>query len=182
MSVKQSVEWLAAETEVLGENLPQCRSVHHKYHVTWLGLEPGPGNRHIKILKKKISALTCKERLPYPCSYEIFLLKSHVETRVIRNEVNASKSYRNESFHSDGRQWCVLGKWGVLMWSLYLIFQTMSPSSGADVISLSCPIPSLFHPSLWQCAVHVLLYFTVQVNWVPSWWGCNVCQLISISK
>jgi hypothetical protein len=30
MIMEKSVEWLAVETEVLGENLPQCRFVHHK--------------------------------------------------------------------------------------------------------------------------------------------------------
>jgi hypothetical protein len=35
------VEWkLTGETEVLGENLPQCHFAHHKYHMTWPELEP----------------------------------------------------------------------------------------------------------------------------------------------
>jgi hypothetical protein len=42
MSVEQSVECLAGETKVLGENLPQYLVVHHKSHMTVLGLEPGP--------------------------------------------------------------------------------------------------------------------------------------------
>jgi hypothetical protein len=41
--VEQLVEWrLAGETEVLGENLPQLHFVHHKFHMTRSGLEPGP--------------------------------------------------------------------------------------------------------------------------------------------
>jgi hypothetical protein len=40
MSVEQSVEWeLSVETEVLGEDLPQCHFVHHKSHMTWTGIE-----------------------------------------------------------------------------------------------------------------------------------------------
>jgi hypothetical protein len=31
--MEQSVESLARETEVLGDNLPQCRFVHHKSHM-----------------------------------------------------------------------------------------------------------------------------------------------------
>jgi hypothetical protein len=33
MIMEKSVEWLAGETEVLGENLPQCRFVRHKPHM-----------------------------------------------------------------------------------------------------------------------------------------------------
>jgi hypothetical protein len=35
MSVQQSVEWLAGETEVLGVNLSQCCFVRHKSHMSW---------------------------------------------------------------------------------------------------------------------------------------------------
>jgi hypothetical protein len=41
MIVEKSVERLAVETEVLGENLPQCRFVHHKPHMLPVR-EPGP--------------------------------------------------------------------------------------------------------------------------------------------
>jgi hypothetical protein len=43
MSVQQSVEWLAWETEVLGANLLQCHFINHKSHMAWPGLEPGSG-------------------------------------------------------------------------------------------------------------------------------------------
>jgi hypothetical protein len=41
MIMEKSVEWLAGETEVLGENLPQCRFVHRKPHMLPVR-EPGP--------------------------------------------------------------------------------------------------------------------------------------------
>jgi hypothetical protein len=39
--MEKSVELLAEETEVLGENLRQCRFVHHKPHMLPVR-EPGP--------------------------------------------------------------------------------------------------------------------------------------------
>jgi hypothetical protein len=39
--MEKLVELLAGETEVLGENLPQCRIVHHKPHMLPVR-EPGP--------------------------------------------------------------------------------------------------------------------------------------------
>jgi hypothetical protein len=43
MNADRSVECeLVGETEVLRDNLPQCHFVHHKYHVTWRGIEPLP--------------------------------------------------------------------------------------------------------------------------------------------
>jgi hypothetical protein len=41
MMMDKLVEWLAWETEVLGENLPPCRFVHHKPHMLPVR-EPGP--------------------------------------------------------------------------------------------------------------------------------------------
>jgi hypothetical protein len=40
--MKNLVEWMAGETEVLGENLPRRHLVHHKSHLTRPGIEPGP--------------------------------------------------------------------------------------------------------------------------------------------
>jgi hypothetical protein len=41
MMMENLVELLAGKTEVLGENLPQCRFVHHKPHMISPGANPG---------------------------------------------------------------------------------------------------------------------------------------------
>jgi hypothetical protein len=41
MMMEKLVEWLAGETEVLGENWSQCHFVHHEPHML-PGREPGP--------------------------------------------------------------------------------------------------------------------------------------------
>jgi hypothetical protein len=41
MMMEKLVELLSRETEILGENLPHCRFVHHKAHML-PGREPGP--------------------------------------------------------------------------------------------------------------------------------------------
>jgi hypothetical protein len=41
MMMEKSMELLAGETEVLGENLPQCRFVHHKLHMLCPDANPG---------------------------------------------------------------------------------------------------------------------------------------------
>jgi hypothetical protein len=40
--MEKLVEWMAGETELLGENLPRRHFVHHKSHLTRPGVEPGP--------------------------------------------------------------------------------------------------------------------------------------------
>jgi hypothetical protein len=41
MMMEKLLEWLAGETQVLGENLPQFLFIHHKPHML-SGREPGP--------------------------------------------------------------------------------------------------------------------------------------------
>jgi hypothetical protein len=62
---------LAGETEVLGENLPQCRFVHHKPHM--LCPDAKPGRRVGKPATKRLS---------YGTTYALFI------RRVVRKRAN----------------------------------------------------------------------------------------------
>jgi hypothetical protein len=35
------IKIVAGETEIFGENLPQCHIIHHESHITLFGFEPG---------------------------------------------------------------------------------------------------------------------------------------------
>jgi hypothetical protein len=53
MMMQKLVEWLAGETEVLGENLPECRFVHYKTHM--FCPDANPGHRGGKPATKRLS-------------------------------------------------------------------------------------------------------------------------------
>jgi hypothetical protein len=54
MNVEQPAEYFAGETEVLGENPPQCRFVHQNSHMACPRLEPEPP---IRIKAKELTFL-----------------------------------------------------------------------------------------------------------------------------
>jgi hypothetical protein len=71
MNVEQSLEWESAgESEVLGENLPQCHFVHHKSHMTWPSSNP-----------RRRGGKPATNRLSYDMALMVFLtlrIKSYV--------------------------------------------------------------------------------------------------------
>jgi hypothetical protein len=74
MNMKQCVEWeLAGETEVLGENKPECNVFHHKFH-KWSDLGSNPGPRGGKPATNNLSYGTAtdvsKENIAYIFSVE----------------------------------------------------------------------------------------------------------------
>jgi hypothetical protein len=66
--MEKSVEWLAGETEVLGENLPQCSFVHHKPHMLPVRRRGGkPASNRWATARPHISVALCisvKPRFP----------------------------------------------------------------------------------------------------------------------
>jgi hypothetical protein len=55
MIMERLVEYLAGETEVLGENLPQCCFVHHKPHMLCSDANPGRHDGKFNIFTVNIS-------------------------------------------------------------------------------------------------------------------------------
>jgi hypothetical protein len=70
MRIENLVEWwLAGETEVLRENLPQCHFVHHKSHMTWPG-----ANRAAVVGSQQLTAWAMAQPLwPNPSSHTMAL-------------------------------------------------------------------------------------------------------------
>jgi hypothetical protein len=69
MRLENSVEWLAGETKLLGENLPQCHFAHQKTHLTWPGANSG--RRDGKPATNRVCYGTAD--LPCPCLFFLFL-------------------------------------------------------------------------------------------------------------
>jgi hypothetical protein len=74
MMMEKLVECLAGEAEVLWENVPQCRFVHHKSHML---LDANPGRRGGKPASNRLSYGTANPGLSYfrnviECRYRIF--------------------------------------------------------------------------------------------------------------
>jgi hypothetical protein len=74
MIVEQLVEWrLAGETEVLGENLPQCHFVNHKSHMTRPGLEPraaAVGSQRLTAWAMARLLISCKSEVSHGTEYQ----------------------------------------------------------------------------------------------------------------
>jgi hypothetical protein len=58
MNVKYLVEWeLAGETEVHRENTSQFHFVHHKYHMTWPGIESELPRKNFRHAEQSLALL-----------------------------------------------------------------------------------------------------------------------------
>jgi hypothetical protein len=79
MGMEKLVEWwLAGETDVLGENLPQCHVVDHKSHIIWPGAKPG--RRGGKPATNRLSCDTA-----YPVVF--VLVQAEIQLRTINKTI-----------------------------------------------------------------------------------------------
>jgi hypothetical protein len=76
MMMEKLVEWLAGETEVLGENLPQCRFAHYKPHT--LCPDENTGRRGEKLATNRLSYGTSRQ---FFTSLVIYIVRYFVSKR-----------------------------------------------------------------------------------------------------
>jgi hypothetical protein len=106
--MKKLAEWLAGEAEVLRENLPQCRFVHHKPHML-PGREPGPQRWESSVYQLELrygpKIIVSLDLIPLPSDLtiisEVFIVlgqRAYLQSQLITTSGNiwqGKKSYNH---------------------------------------------------------------------------------------
>jgi hypothetical protein len=97
------------ETEILGETLLQCHYVHHKSHINWPGIEPGPWSWEAWVIARPTS-ISIKRYNPFTSTFT-----SRKEI-VWRDTLSLQSAIANASVNlPDKAAWsCSMGNWAVL--------------------------------------------------------------------
>jgi hypothetical protein len=97
MMLEKSVEWLARETKVLGENLPQCRFVHHKPHMCPYA---NPGRRGGKPASNRWATARPEILLNVLLSERTNKTKQHIKKNLKKAERNILQLRHEANFSS----------------------------------------------------------------------------------
>jgi hypothetical protein len=122
MMMEKLVEWLAGETEVLLENLPQYRFVHHKPHML-PGREPGPPRWK-----------PATNRLSYGTACRIFVTKINRVKAIRNNLLLATRRFAHMPLQ------CLCIRTGVLFWIHIWIRCVQAGRSGYQYHELVCHV------------------------------------------